>query len=114
MTKKNLHLGGHKKKIINLVEFSKQSLHLKNYSNSFSLLKNKEEPYLLLFEGEKTHIRRNKFASENFFVCACVFLKQKRYIFSYTFDLCGQVGDEKISTRQDSGNSTTFFWPKFF
>ena len=98
-----------KKKIINLVEFSKQSLHLKNYSNSFSLLKNKEEPYLLLFEGEKTHIRRNKFASENFFVCACVFLKQKRYIFSYTFDLCGQVGDEKISTRQDSGNSTTFF-----
>ena len=39
----------------------------------------------------------NKFASGTFFVCVYVFFLNKRYIFSYTFALCGQVGDKKIS-----------------
>ena len=41
-----------------------------------------------------------------FVFCVGVFLKQK---ISYTFDLCGRVGDKKYFTRPISGNKTTFF-----
>ena len=40
----------------------------------------------------------------------CVFFWNKKCIFSYTFDLCGQVGDKKFFTRQISGNKTTLFF----
>ena len=42
------------------------------------------------------------------FLFVCVFLEQK-YIFSYTFDICGRLGDKKFFTRSISGNKTTFF-----
>ena len=95
---------------INLIEFFQQRLHFKQHvklrKQHFSLLKNKE-PYLLFFEGEKTSVHTNKFASGNFFVCTCTFLKQ----FSYTFNLSGQVVDKIIFTRLISGNNTTIFGP---
>ena len=42
-------------------------------------------------------------------VCVCVFFLNKKYIFSYTFDLCGRVGKNKFFNRPISGNKTTFF-----
>ena len=42
------------------------------------------------------------------FLIVC-FFEIKRYIFSYTYDLCSRVGDKKISTWPISRNKTTFF-----
>ena len=44
------------------------------------------------------------------FLFVCVSFLKKKYIFSYTFDLCGRVGDKKIFTRPISGNKTNFFF----
>ena len=42
------------------------------------------------------------------FLFVCVFFLNKKYIFSYTFDLCGWVGDKNFFTRSIFGNKTTF------
>ena len=47
------------------------------------------------------------------FLVAFVLFWNKKYIFSYRFDLCGRVGDKNIFTQPISGNKTTFFWPYF-
>ena len=44
-----------------------------------------------------------------FLLCVCVCFLKEKYIFLYTFDSCGRVGDKKISTPAISGNKTTFF-----
>ena len=54
----------------------------------------------------------NKFASGTFFVCVYVFFLNKRYIFSNTFALCGQVGDKKNFTRPIP-ETKLLFWPNF-
>ena len=51
--------------------------------------------------------RTNKFANGNIFVL-CVFWN-KKYTFTYTFDLCGRVGNKLFFFRSISGNKTTFF-----
>ena len=79
-------------------------------------MKNKEL-YLLLFDGKKRKfVRINLLVEIILFACVCVcvcvcvvFFEKKICIFSYTFDLCGRVGDKKIFTWPISGNKTTFF-----
>ena len=70
-----------------------------------SLVKNKES-YFLFFEEKKRKFVRINLLMEICFVR--VFFETKN-IFSYTFDLCGRVGDKKIFIRPISGNKTTFF-----
>ena len=74
------------------------------------MLKNKE-PFLLFFEGKK-RLRLNSLLE--IFLFVCVLLWNKKYIFSYTFDLCGWVCDKTFSTRPISGNKTTFFGRTFY
>ena len=73
---------------------------------AFFFFEKQKSPFFYCLKGK---IRMNKFAGGNFFVCACFF--ETKNIFSYTFDLSGQVGDKKFLTRPISGNKTTFFWP---
>ena len=74
-------------------------------------MKNKE-PYLLLSEGKKRKLVR--IIRWWKFFCLREFFWNKKYIFSYTIDLCGRVGDKKSFARSISWNKTTFFWPYFF
>ena len=59
-------------------------------------------------KGEK-----RKFVRINLLLEFCLFVWvmfwNKKYIFSYTFDLCGRVGDKENFTRPISANKTTFF-----
>ena len=65
-----------------------------------------KELYLLLFEEKK-----RKFVRINFLVEICLFMCVffETYIFSYTFDLCGRVGDKKISHPADFRKQDYFF-----
>ena len=73
-------------------------LYLKNYSdNTFRCWKTKSLKFVTI----------NLLAEFVFLLCV-VFWK-KKYIFSYTIDLCERVGDKKNFTRPISGNKTTFF-----
>ena len=71
------------------------------------MLKNKE-PYLLFFAGKKCKFIRIILHVEFFL---CMFFWNKKYIFSYTFDLFMRIGNKKTSTKQISGNRLLFFGP---
>ena len=55
-------------------------------------------------------IPTDKFASGNFFVCACVFFGNKKYIFSCKFDLLKRVSDKKNSAGRFPEKTLLFFW----
>ena len=85
------------------------SLHLKNVSNSTFLDWKTKSPIFYCLKRKNVNSCEFKFAGGKFFVCMCFF--ETKYIFLYTFDLCGRVDDKKILIRPISGNKTTFFWP---
>ena len=87
---------------INLIDFFKWSLHLKNYSLSWKI----KSPIFYFFKGKKRRFVRINLLVD-FFVCVCVFFKQKTYILIHM--TCGLVGDKKIFTQPISGNENTFF-----
>ena len=101
-TKKIFPLAAAKKKLfINLIELLKKSLH---YETTLT------ELFLVKKQGAG---KKRKFVLINLlmeiFLFVCMFFWNKKYIFSYTFDLCGRVGDKKKFTQPISGNKITFF-----
>ena len=62
----------------------------------------------MLFEGKKRKfVRINLLVKIFLFVCAFL---NKKYMFSYTFDLCGWVGDKKIFYPTDFQKQDYFFF----
>ena len=83
-------------------------MHLKNFSNSTFLCWKAKSPIFYCLKRKKRKFVPINLLVEIFLFCMCVFWN-KKYILSYTFNLCGRVGDKKIFIRPNSGNKTTCF-----
>ena len=101
---KNVSSGGRKKKLfINLIELLKKRLHYKTTLKELFLVKKQGA-------GKKRKFVRINLLME-VFLFVCMFFWNKKYIFSYTFDLCGRVRDKKKFHPADFRKQDYFFLP---